>query len=188
MSDIAQDAFERHEHLQQHPEDGHARRAGVVVGVLAALLAVSEMQERTAQSAYLAHHVGAADEYAFYQARLTRASVMSDSATVLDALPQTPQTAKAAADLRAEAKRLTEDSERGNGSRQIQARAKAEETARDAAFHRYEWYEIATSALQIAIVLTSVSVVTRLAGLMWTAAGIGALAAALAGAVAAGAV
>ncbi len=43
-----------------------------------------------------------------------------------------------------------------------------------------------TSALQIAIVLASVSVVTRLAPITWVGAGIGLLAAALAGLVVAG--
>ena len=88
----------------------------------------------------------------------------------------------------AEAKRLTEDSERGNGAKQIQARADAESRARDVALHRYEWYEIVTSALQIAIVLASVSVVTRIAAVTWLGAGIGVPAAGLAALVAAGVV
>ncbi len=186
MSDLAQETLEQHEHLHHNPEDSHARRAALVIGVLAAVLAVSEMAERSSQNAYLAHHIGASNEYAFYQARQTRALVLSQSAVVLGALPATPETQKAAAAAEAEAKRLTEDSDRGNGSKQIQARADAEAKSRDVALHHYEWYEVVTSALQIAIVLVSVSVVTRIVRLVWVGAGVGVLAAALATLVATG--
>ncbi len=106
----------------------------------------------------------------------------------MTAMPQTPEPQKAAPAAQAEARRLTDDSERGNGGKQIQARADAEGRARDAALHRYEWYEIVTSALQIAIVLASVSVVTRVAAVSWVGAGLGLLAGGLAVLVAAGAV
>jgi hypothetical protein len=186
MSDLAHETLERHEHLEHNPEDGNARRAALVIGLLAAVLAVCDMGERSSQNAYLAHHIGASNEYAFYQARQTRALVLSQSAVVLSALPATPESQKAAADALAESKRLTEDSPRGNGSRQIQARADAEAQAREVSLHRYEWYELVTSALQIAIVLSSVSVVTRIARLTWLGAGIGLLAGALAALVATG--
>ena len=165
MSELVQDTqetLERHEHLAHGAPDHHGRRIALLIGVLAAVLAVCDMSERSSQNAYLAHHVGASDEYAFYQARQTRALVLNQSAVLLDALPPTPQTAKAAQTARAEANRLIEDSDRGNGQKQILARAVAETKARDLALHRYEWFEIVTSALQIAIVLASVSVITRI--------------------------
>ena len=188
MSDMPHETLEQHHHLQENPEDSNARRAALLVGVLAAVLAVSEMAERSSQNAYLAHHIGASNEYAFYQARQTRALVLQQSAALMAVLPPTPETTKAAAAATAEAKRLTEDSDRGNGGNQIQARAAAETKARDESLHRYEWYEIATSALQIAIVLASVSIVTRLPAVTWVGAGIGVLAAALAALVAGGVV
>ena len=191
MSDLAQETFEQHQHLHHNPEDTNARRAALVIGVLAAVLAVSEMAERSSQNAYLAHHIGASNEYAFYQARQTRAMTLTQTAAILDALPDAPGSTdpkQAAAGARAEADRLTADSERGNGAKQILARAEAETRARDAALHRYEWYEIVTSALQIAIVLASASVVTRIAPITWLGGGLGVVAAALAALVAAGVV
>lgn len=160
MSDFAHDELERQHHLAHNPDDKHGRRVALLIGVLAAVLAVSDMGERSSQNAYLAHHIGASNEYAFYQARQTRALVLNQSAATLSALSNSPEAAKAAADARAEAARLTTDSDRGNGQAQIQARATTETAARDTALHRYEWYELVTSALQIAIVLASVSVVT----------------------------
>jgi hypothetical protein len=61
---------------------------------------------------------------------------------------------------------------------QLAERAKGQEAARDIAFHRYHEFELVVGALQIAIVLASVSVVTRIVALALGAGVIGALAAA----------
>ena len=175
MNGIAHETLERHEHLKHNPDDGMAKHAALAIGVLAAVLALFEMGERGSQNAYLAHNIGASNEYAFYQARQNRALTMTQTATLLTALPATPETQKAAAAAEAEAKRLTEDSERGNGAKQIQARAAAELQARDVALHRYEMYEIVTSALQIAIVLASGAGGTQLSGVVIAGVAIGVL-------------
>ncbi len=187
MSDVKQEMLEPHRQLEEHGESGHSKVAALVIGVLAATLAVCEVAERGAQIGYLAHYIGGSNEYAFYQARQNRALVLTQTAEVLRALPPTPATAKTIADATAEAARLTEDSERGNGGKQIMARATAENAARDSALHRYEWYELLTSAIEIAIVLGSVSVITKLPQVLWLAGAIGATSAALAVAVAGGA-
>lgn len=184
MSEIAKETLEQQHHVLQHPDDKHSKYAALVIGLLAATLALCGMAERSAQIGYLAHHIGASNEFAFYQARQNRALVLTQTAEILRALPSTPETEKTAAASTAEATRLTEDSERGNGGKQIMARAAAEGVVRDQALHRYEWYEMVTSVLEIAIVLGSVSVITRLPALLLVGAGIGVLAAATATAVA----
>ena len=63
-----------------------------------------------------------------------------------------------------------------------------ETEARDKSLHRYEWFEMVTSGLQIAIVLASVSVVTQLASVLLLSVGVGAVAAAVGALVAAGVV
>ena len=176
MSELATETLERHHHLEHNPDNRHGKRAALVIGVLAAILALCEMVERNSQNAYLAHHIGASNEYAFYQARQNRALILGQTATMLNATAPTPENQKIAAAAEAEAKRLTDDSDRGNGAKQIQARAAAETEARDRALHRYELFEIVTSALQIAIVLASVSVVTQIASVLFLGIGIGALA------------
>ena len=191
MSDIeiATESLERHEHLKEAPEDHHGRRTALLIGVLAAVLALAEMAERSSQNAYLAHHIAVSNEYAFYQGRQARALVLNQTATLLRALgPATPEAQKQAEEAQAEAKRLTEDSDRGNGLKQIQARADAEGKLRDASLHRYEWFELVTSGLQIAIVLASVSVVTRWRAIAYVGAALGGGAAVLALLVVAGAV
>ena len=61
--------------------------------------------------------------------------------------------------------------------KQLAERAKSQEAARDAAFHRYHEFELVVGALQIAIVLASVAVVTRVTALALGAAAVGTIAA-----------
>ncbi len=63
---------------------------------------------------------------------------------------------------------------------QLEAGATEIQAERDHAFHHYHWYELAVGALQIAIVLASVSVVTRARALTLAAGLIGGGAALLA--------
>ena len=179
MSELATETLERHEHLKHNPDDGHGKIAALVIGVLAATLAVCEMAERSSQNNYLALNISASDEYAFYQARQNRALILNQTATLLSVAQQTPDTQKQAASAALEAKRLLEDTDHGNSAKQILARAAEATHQRDHNLHKYEWYEIVTSTLQIAIVLASVSVVTQLSKVLYTGIGIGALAAGL---------
>ena len=179
MSDLAQETLERHEHLKHNPDDGHGKVAALVIGLLAATLAVFEMTERSSQNTYLALNIKASDDYAFYQARQNRALILNQTATMLGALPPTPDTQKTAASAAAEAKRLLEDTDHGNSAKQILARAAESAQERDHNLHKYEWYELVTSALQIAIVLASVSVVTQLPKVLYTGIAIGVVAAGL---------
>jgi hypothetical protein len=185
MSDIElpRDDLERHEHLAHNPDDHHARRTSVLIGVLAAGLALADMTGRSAQNAYLSHHITASDDYAFFQARQTRMRIAEQTAVLLQAYPNAADenVQKAVAEARAEAKRVSEDSEHGNGLAQLQAKADAEAKLRGEALERYELFERVTSGLQIAIVLASVSVVTKIRTLVWIAAALGAAAAAYAG-------
>ena len=72
---------------------------------------------------------------------------------------------------------MHDDPESGQGMKQLAATAKTEEAARDEAGHRYHSYESAVGVLEIAIVLASVSVLTRVRALAIGAAAIGAAAA-----------
>jgi len=185
MSDIelARDNLERHEHLAHNPGDNHARLASVLIGVLAAGLALADMAERSAQNAYLSHHIAVSDDFAFYQARQTRAQIAGQTASLLElsANAADERVQKAIADASAEARRVSEDSDRGNGLHQLQAKAEAEAKLRDRALDRYELFELVTSGLQIAIVLASVSVVTKIRVLLWVATTLGVAAGCYAG-------
>ena len=52
-----------------HHGDSSARWIAVLISVLAAALALAEMQEKASQNLYMTHHIRVSDDYAFYQAK-----------------------------------------------------------------------------------------------------------------------
>lgn len=182
-ADIAKENLEQVEHASRHGGGHHgdriARRVAVLIAVLAAVLAVTEMGEKSSQNDYLTAHIQASDHWAFFQAKNIRSTVQTAAAEVMEAAPNAaePAVRKRIDAARAEAARLRDDPVQGDGSKQIREIATASEHTRDHAFHRYHLYELAVGGLQIAIVLASVSVVTRMVWLAFGAAAIGGIAA-----------
>jgi hypothetical protein len=165
--DMAKEDIERAHHHAEHaaegdPSAGWARQAAMLIAALAAMLALAEMGNKGAQNEYLTHHITASDDWNFYQAKTIRANLFNLQADVLASLPNAgdPATVKRVEDARATAKRLDDD-EKTLGRKQLRARAQTSEKLRDHAFHEFHLYEYAVGGLQIAIVLASVSVVTR---------------------------
>lgn len=168
----------------EHAHEGHsphvdttARRIAVLIAVLAAALALADMGEKSAQNAYLTHHIAVSDDYAFFQAKNVRATTWAAQAGILANLPN-----GADAGPQAEIKRAKETEARlrdepgGDGMKQLSERAEANKMARDEAFHRYHQFELVVGALQISIVLASVAVVTRIVALAIGAGVVGAIA------------
>lgn len=160
-----------HEAEAMHPthNDHGARRVAVLISALAAGLALAEMGEKSAQNDYLANHITTSDTWAFYQAKTLRSALAAQQADVLQSLPNAsdPDVHKRLEATLAERARLDDD-EATQGRKQLRAQAEAEGRLRDEAKHVYHRFETVVSALQISIVLASVSVVTR----MWLLAGI----------------
>ena len=177
MSETVERAHETvHEHASH--TDPWARRVAVLVSVLAAALAITEIGGNAAQNAYLTQHVSLSDQWAFYQAKNLRAVVLTSEADVLASLPNAQDAAVQARikDAQANAARMRDDPEGGDGMKQLADSARALEIERNEAFHRYHKYEYAAGAMEIAIVLASVSLITRIRSLTVGAAAIGALA------------
>ena len=174
----AREGIHEAHHAEVRHGDTSARRVAVLIAVLAAALALADMAEKGAQNEYLTHHVAVADDWAFYQAKNLRATVLAAEAGILanwqNAADPGPQ---------AEIKRAREnearmrDEPQGDGMKQLAERAKGQEAARDAALHRYHEFELVVGALQISIVLASVAVVTRITALAFGAGIVGAIAA-----------
>jgi Domain of unknown function (DUF4337) len=177
----ARETIEHSAHEAAHPTNGSARKVAVLVAVLAAALALAEMAEKGAQNQYLTDHITASDDWAFYQAKTLRSALYTEQAELLASLPNAadPANVARAASARAEAKRLDDD-EKTVGRKQLMAKAAQSEHLRDHEFHRYHLFELAVSGLQIAIVLASVSVVTRVGALALGAGVLGAAASVLA--------
>ncbi len=83
------DALERAHEIQEHAEHGEAfsRNVAVLVAVLAAALAMTEIGAKSSQNQYLTHHIAVSDDYAFYLAKSIRAAVRSSEVTILSSQP-----------------------------------------------------------------------------------------------------
>jgi hypothetical protein len=176
--ETATDSLERHKHLEEHPDAHHARRMALLIGILAAALAIGEMGEKSAQNDYIAKQISVSDTWAFYQAKSIKADIAASQAATLAALATgnnaTVNAMAKAAESRA-AKELSDPA--GNqGKAQLKQQALRQTDARNHQLERYHLLEIAVSALQIAIVLASVSVITDIVAFGITALGLGTLA------------
>lgn len=179
MSEAMEKAHETiHEHASH--TDPWARGVAVLVSILAAVLALTEIGGKQAQNAYLTHHIALSNDWAFYQAKNLRSVVRNSEADLLASLPNAsdPTIQDRIKEAKEYAARMRDDPEGGEGMKQLAVAAQEQQTVRDEAEHRYHSYEYAVGALEIAIVLASVSVVTRIRALTFGAATIGALAAA----------
>jgi hypothetical protein len=177
-----------HETIHEHAghADPWARNVAVLVSMLAAVLALTEIGGKAAQTAYLTHHVTLSNDWAFYQAKNLRSVVRTSEATLLASLPSAGDPAvqtriKAARDYAAKER---DDPDGGEGMKQLAEKAQVQEVERDAAAERYHHFEYAIGGLEVAIVLASVSVVTRMRSMTVGAAIIGALAAVVSAGVA----
>ncbi len=165
--EMATESIEHTEHAAH--ADASGRRVALLIAALAAALALCEMGEKAAQNSYLTHHIQASDDWAQFQAKTIRMNMYAIQAETLASLPNAtdPAQAKKITDARATAARMDDDPQGNNGRKQMVVQAKASEHARDEAFHVYHLFERVVSALQLSIVLASVSVVTRVKPLAW---------------------
>lgn len=157
--------------------DSSARRTAILIAVLAAALAIADLWEKSAQSAYLTHHIAVSDNWSFFQAKNVRATVRAVEATLLESLPSTPATLDRVKSAREQEARLRDDPQGGDGMKQLVEHAREQTELRDHAFHRYHQFEVVVGGLQIAIVLASVSIVTRFVLLAYGGGLLGAVAA-----------
>ena len=157
--------------------DPWARGVAVLVSFLAAMLALSEIGAKSSQNAYLTDHIAVSDDYSYYQAKNLRVVVLDSQVAVLESLPNAAEATIQARikDARAEQARIRDEPGK-SGMKQLLEQAARRTKERDHAFHRYHGYEFVSGAIEIAIVLSSVSVVTRMRPLTIGAGLIGAIA------------
>ena len=161
--EMATDSLERHQHLNEHPENRHARRMALLIGILAAALAICEMGEKSAQNDYISKQIAVNDTWSFYQAKAIKADIARSQAQLLKAFAthgNDPATARAAQVAEARADKEASDPQGREGKAQLRAQALRQTEARNHQLERYHLLEIVVGLLQIAIVLASVSVVT----------------------------
>jgi hypothetical protein len=158
-----------------HVEHGGNKGVALLISVLALVLAFSETLGKGAQTGALAYNIEASNLWAFFQAKTIRQTVLRTAAEELEVSSSSESSRKQVAKWRDTAQRYQNEPETNEGRDQLMARAKDAEKKRDVSMARYHHYEVASAAVQIAIVLASAAIITSIAALIWIAGGLGVL-------------
>jgi hypothetical protein len=146
-------------------------RAGWVITVLAALLAINTLMGGSNSSRILNNTIDANNTWAFYQAKSIKQTLAE---MALDDAVRAKDTAKQTA-LQAKIDRYESDPKTGEGKKELMAKARHLEEGRAEAKNRSPWYTYAGSLLQIAIVLLTASILAVNMNLFWASIVVGIL-------------
>ena len=195
----AREAMERAHEAHTEHGDTAARWVAVLVALFATALALADVGEKASQTAFLMNHISVSDDYAYYQAKNQRVTTLESLIAVLENLPAAagattataptapttaptptattgPTVAARIAEARKTQAQLQDDAASGKGMKQLLAQAAQHERAAEHALHRQHAFAGVAGALQISILLASVSIVTRARALTWGAGVLGGLA------------
>jgi hypothetical protein len=150
-------------------------RAGWVITVVAALLAVNTYIANGISSNILTNTIRANDTWNFYQAKSIKQTIAENAR---DEAAVRRDTNKVAA-LTAKIDRYESDPKSGEGKRELMARARGLEADRDQAKLHSPWLTFSGSAFQLSIVLLSASILAVSMGMFWASIGVGILGAVL---------
>lgn len=144
-------------------------KAGWVITVLAALLAINTYVANSNSSKVLKNTISANNTWAFYQAKSIKQTLAEQSLD--DALARKD---RAKVDrLEKKIARYETDPATGEGKKELMAKARALEAERDAIAKKGPWLTFAGSAFQISIVLLTASILAVSMTLYWASIGVG---------------
>ncbi|TXN22649.1 DUF4337 domain-containing protein [Methylobacterium sp. WL9] len=149
--------------------EGSNKRVALMISVLALFLAGAETLAKSAQTEALGANVEASNQWAYFQARTIRATVLKTADEALALAPPAggdDAAVKAKRDEWAKTvARWESEPATGEGRKELAAKAKASELRRDLALERYHHFELASAAFQVGIVLASAEVITGIVAL-----------------------
>ena len=147
-------------------------KAGWVITVLAALLAINTYIASGNSSKVLNNTIKANDTWAFYQAKSIKQTLAEMS---YDTAIERKDFAKAEK-LKAKIDRYESEPDKGEGKKELFAKAKALEAERDAIKKTSPWLTFAGSGFQISIVLLTASILAVSMPLFWASLAVGSFA------------
>lgn len=176
----AVEAEHQADRAEEKASERHRNRTALAIAVLAAVLAVGELGGDNAKDAMIHNNIEASDTWNFYQAKNIRQTIYK---LEVDRLKRERAASGARsdlldADIDKYAKTVTRyddepdpkapgDATKGEGKKQLQARAKSYGEARELAEKRNDSFDFAKMALQLGIVLGSVSILATSRPLLW---------------------
>ena len=152
------------------------KKIALLIAVLALVLAFSETLGKASQTSALAFNVEASNLWNFFQAKTIRMTVLrtaADEAALGGGAAPADAVQAQVKKWRDTAERYDSEPSTGEGRKELVVRAKAAEAARDRAMAAYHHYELASAAVQIAIVLASASIIVAMNGLAWVSVALG---------------
>jgi hypothetical protein len=171
------DAQETAELIEQSGDGNKQQnRSALTISILAMVLAIASLGGSNAMKEATQENILAANAYAFYQAKSIRQTDYKLAAADLELQmarePNMNANAKALyekklVDYKKTIDRYESEPETKEGKKELMVRAKEHEAIRDHAMLQDPWFDYAEGALQIAIVLLSVSIVAGIPALYW---------------------
>ena len=140
-------------------------KAGWVITVIAALLAVNTYIANGNSSKILGNTIKANDTWSFYQAKSIKQSIAEGQ------LETTKDTARREA-LEAKIARYESDPAKGEGKKELMAKARALEAERDQLSRSSPWMTFSGMSFQLGIVLLSASILAVSMPLFWGSVGV----------------
>ena len=156
--------------ISRSEREAHIKdKAGWVITVLAALLAINTLMGGSNSSKVLNNTIDANNTWAFYQAKSIKQTLAE---MAYDDAVRTKDQPKMQA-LQVKIDRYESDPTTGEGKRELMAKARALEDERGIAKQRGPWYTYAGSLFQIAIVLLTASILAVNMRLFWASLWVG---------------
>ncbi len=151
------------------------RRVAVYIAVLAVLLSVCSVGGGNSTKDSTRTNIQASDTWAFYQSKHQRQTAYKLAAEGLQLRLSEPGLAdvtrkeieKKLASYDAEIAHLESDAHKGEGKKELAAKAKDFEKDRDTALKQDPYFDYAQAFLQIGVVLASASIVLKNSSLLW---------------------
>ena len=140
-------------------------RAGWVITVIALLLAVTTYMSSGFSSKILSNTIKANDTWNFYQAKSIKQSIAEGQL-------ETTTDSKRKAELQAKIDRYESEPDKGEGKKELMAKALSIEAERDEAKKHTPWLTFAAMAFQLAIVLLSASILAVDKRMFWGSIGV----------------
>jgi len=177
------EAHEASELIEEAGEAHHQKnRSALTISIFAMVLAITSLGGSNAGKEITQENILAANSYAFYQAKSIRQTSLKIAAADMELqmlrepgmnAPAKEAMLKKIDDYKKTVERYESEPEKGEGKKELLERAKEHELVRDHAIRQDPWFDYAEGALQIAIVLLSVSIIGSLPALYFGGLGLG---------------
>ncbi|HEV7843172.1 MAG TPA: DUF4337 domain-containing protein [Pyrinomonadaceae bacterium] len=175
LRELSEEADERKE---KKAEDKFRGRAAIIIALMAMLLAITSLGGGNVAEDIIGNNIHASDTWAFYQAKSIRQTVNKLAAEELEAQLEVHQNSLSPEARESLGKRIQQYNEtaaryesepdkdnpnnplKGDGKKELSARAKDFEAQRDHAMKQDTNFDFAEALFQIAIVLASVAILS----------------------------